>query len=159
MASRFLQGKFTPKYPNKYMGCIDEIYFRSSWELAAFRFVDSTPEITAWSSETLVIPYLKPMTGRMHRYFIDLIIWIKQADGSMKKFLVEIKPHSQTIQPTKRGRKSEKTYIHEVLEYSTNKAKWDATREYCKQNNCFFILWTEKELFPSQQKMKVKKGK
>lgn len=148
MARKYLQGKFTPMNPKKYNGDLNNIVYRSSWELAAFKFCDSTPQIVAWSSEELVIPYRCATDGRMHRYFLDLVIWVRHPDGTKKKFIVEIKPASQLNKPRKTAKKKDETYLHECLTYAKNQSKWAAARKWAADNESDFIIWTEKELVP-----------
>lgn len=150
----YYQGKFKPKNPQKYQGDVDDICYRSSWELATFMWLDSTPGVVKWASETLVVPYIldkqiinetigpdfKP-DGKFHRYYIDLQITF--ANGS--KYLVEIKPHAQTMPPKQRQRKTRK-YMIELLTYVQNQSKWKAAREWAEENGWKFQVWTEKEL-------------
>lgn len=149
MASRYLQGKFQPQFPGKYIGDVKDIVFRSSWELVAFKFCDNTKDIVKWSSETVIIPY-RGVDGLMHRYFMDLAVEVMQADGTMKKFLIEIKPEAK-MHPPKRGTtKRDDVFVREILEYKTNQLKWDAARAFCKKHGMEFIIWTEKDIFPNQ---------
>lgn len=157
MASRYLQGRYTPSYPDKYKGKVNDIVFRSSWELVAFKFVDHEPNIVAWSSEEVIIPY-RGVDGRPHRYFMDLWIVARQADGTFKKFLVEIKPSSKKLPPRKSAGKRDDVFMREVLEYQTNQLKWEAARAYCKSHGMEFIIWTELELIPPLAKFKPAKA-
>ena len=146
MARNYMQGKYTPINESKYMGNARNIVFRSSWERCTFVMCDNTPEIVKWSSETMVIPYISPIDGRQHRYFIDLTILVRNTDGTRSKFLVEVKPYSQTQKPRKTARKAEKTYLNEVGTYVVNQAKWAAARKWCLSNGYSFLIWTEREL-------------
>ncbi len=148
---RYLSGKFNPTNPEKYIGKITDIVFRSSWELDAFKFMDSMPEIVKWSSETIIIPY-RGVDGLMHRYFMDLVVYAQQPDGKLKKFLIEIKPKQKLEPPKKTPAKSPENFRREMLEYLTNQAKWDAARAWCKQNNAEFKIWTEDIILPSKIK-------
>ncbi len=151
MASRYLQGRYTPTNPDKYRGKVNDIVFRSSWELVAFKFVDMEPNIIAWSSEEVIIPY-RGVDGKMHRYFMDLWLATRQADGTIQKFLVEIKPASKKLPPRKTPGKRDDVFLREVIEYQTNQLKWEAAEIYCKKNGWKFIIWTEAQLVPSMQK-------
>lgn len=154
MARNYLQGKYRPINPRKYRGDVTDIVYRSSWELAAFKFCDMTPEILAWNSEDTIVKYISPVDGKAHRYFVDLTIWAKQASGGVGKFLIEIKPYSQTQLPRNSPNKKEENYIKECHTYLVNQAKWKAATEQAKGQGANFVVWTEKQLFPSQQKMK-----
>ena len=65
--SRFAQGKFMPKNPEKYVGNKAPTY-RSSWEFAFMRFCDTNDGIQKWASEAISIPYRCPITGRQTIY-------------------------------------------------------------------------------------------
>ena len=148
MASRYLQGKFSPKNTSKYKGDIKDIVFRSSWERTAFVICDSNPAILEWSSETVIIPYISPLDGKQHRYFTDLWLKVRQHDGTTKCFIIEIKPKSQTRAPRKSKGKSEKTMLTEIKAWTVNSAKWDAARKFCKSKGWEFKIWTEDILVP-----------
>lgn len=159
MAMSFVQGRYNPDNPKKYIGDVNNIVYRSSYERVAFQWIDREPNIVAWSSEERVIPYFSPVDNKMHRYFCDLEIYVKQPSGPPKRFLIEIKPYDQTIKPRKTKTKKDTTFLNEVMTYAVNQAKWKAARAWCQENNADFIIWTEKELFPSQQTRRYKHPK
>ena len=137
---KFKQGKFIPQHPEKYMGDITQILYRSSWEQKFFFWLDNNPNVLKWGSEELKIPYVNPLDNRVHEYYIDISLIVQTALGP-KKFCIEIKPYKQTIQPGKRASKeSIRTFI-------TNMAKWKAAKEYCEKMNIEFKVLTERELF------------
>lgn len=138
--------KFTPKNPQKYKGDSKNIICRSSWEIKFSNWCDSNINVLAWSSEETVIPYISPVDERPHRYFVDFWITVKRRDGSIKKYLVEVKPESQTVPPVK-GKKREKTFLNEVQTWAVNSAKWEAAKKYASQKGCEFIILTERHLF------------
>lgn len=144
----YYQGRYKLRNIEKYKGNPDNVVYRSSWEHKAFVFCDMNPKIIHWSSEETIVPYVSPVDGRVHRYFVDLTIWFVRADGSMGRSLVEIKPYAQTIPPVKKGRKSEERFREEVKTYLVNQAKWDASKVLCQKEGWSFILWTENELLP-----------
>lgn len=139
------RGKFKPQNPQKYKGDVNNIVYRSSWELKAFSWCDKNPSIIKWASEEVVIPYISPIDNRQHRYFIDLYMEVRDVNGKIKRYLVEIKPKKYTEPPAQSARKT-KQYIQEVVQYSVNMAKWNAAREVCKDNNVEFIILTEDHL-------------
>ena len=104
------------------------------------RWLDRHPEVKRWGSEEVVIPYVSPIDNKVHRYFMDFVIFFK--DG--RKMLVEVKPASQTL-PPKKGR-SKKRYIKEGMEYLKNRAKWDAARKWAKKRGYEFRILTEHDL-------------
>jgi hypothetical protein len=136
---------YKPLYPEKYGGDPTNIIMRSSWETMFATWCDKNPSILKWTSEETVIPYRCPTDNRIHRYFVDFNIQIKQRDGSIKRYLVEVKPEKQTVPPVYPGRQT-KRYITESLTYIKNEAKWAAAREYCKDRGWEFKIITEREL-------------
>ena len=142
---RFRQGIFNPTNPKKYVGKKNPIY-RSGWELKFFRWADLNENILAWGSENIIIPYLNPLDGKVHRYFVDNYIVFKDRDGNKNKFIIEIKPSKQTIRPVKTKYKKQKTILYEQKMYIQNTAKWKAANEWAKKKGCKFLLITEKEL-------------
>lgn len=139
---KFYSGKFKPKFPNKYRGDPTKIQYRSSWELQVFVYMDKNPDVVLWNSEEVVIPYVSPIDGRRHRYFVD--IWMKNRKGGV--YLIEIKPYSQSKPPKKRNRVTKK-YLNEVKTWGVNQAKWIAAKAHCEERGWTFKVLTEKELF------------
>jgi hypothetical protein len=82
----------------------------------------------------------------MHRYFVDVVAQIKRKDGLTQKYLIEIKPSKFLLEPKNSPRKSNKTLIYEVTQYSINTAKWDAAQRWCVKNNYTFLIFTEKHI-------------
>ena len=149
--SNYLQGKFKPNNPNKYQGNVNNIVFRSSLELVAFKFCDMNSAIVRWSSEETVIPYISPVDGRAHRYFMDLKVWTrKEGQDELQVTLIEIKPKDQIKQPKKTPTMKESTFNNAMRTWLVNAAKWEATRELCKKNRWKFIIWTEEHLVPGE---------
>jgi hypothetical protein len=141
----YLQGKFSPRNPSKYVGDINSIFYRSSWERRAMVYFDNNENVLQWSSEEIIIPYVSPLDKKIHRYFPDFLIKVKQKEGIIKTFLIEVKPFKQTQQPEV-GKKVTKRYITEIATWGVNDAKWKAAKEYCADRNWEFVLITEKEL-------------
>lgn len=139
------KGKFQPKYPHKYKGNLDNIIWRSTWELQAFKFMDQRPEVLEWRSEEVIVPYFDPSTGRHRRYFPDIVAVILNPDGTTKTVMMEIKPMKETKEP-KVQKKRTKKYITEVTTWATNQAKWKSAEEYCKDRGWQFVLVTEHQL-------------
>lgn len=139
------KGKFHPKNPQKYLGDVTNIIWRSLWEQKVMLYLDKTDAIVAWKSEETVIPYFDPVKQRQRRYFPDFYVKVKTKDGILKEYIWEVKPHKQTIPPTKPG-KVTKRYIHDVLTYGTNEAKFEAATQYCKDRGWEFKVLTEHHL-------------
>lgn len=134
---KYYQGNFRPKNPNKYLGDIKSIYYRSGMELKVFMWCDGNAAIKAWNSEEIVIPYRCPVDNKVHRYFVDLMIMFENG----KKMLIEIKPKRFTIPPP--ATKNKKRFIREYLEYERNLAKWNMAEEFAKKHDIEFAVWTE----------------
>lgn len=140
--------KWKPRNPEKYVGDVNNIIARSSWEVKFMNYCDTHPEVLKYSSEELVIPYISPVDGRPHRYFVDFIMLVKTRTGELKRIAVEIKPLAQTIPPNTQARTSKQRarVINEAMTYSVNQAKWEAARAFCEKRGMSFIVLTEKEL-------------
>ena len=139
------KGRYTPKNPKKYKGDYHNIIYRSSWERKFMVYCDNSDNILEWGSEEIIIPYLSPWDGKLHRYFPDFYIKVKQAKGNIKKFIIEVKPKKQTKPPKPVSRKT-KRWLNEVKTYSINEAKWKYAKEWCENNNMEFKILTEEEL-------------
>ena len=119
--------------------------YKSSLELNALRFCDANPGIVKFSLEPFPIKYIRPDDKQIHRYYIDF--YIEFVCGN--KFLVEVKPFSQTKaprKPRKDTKKAQRNYQKDLKTWAINNAKWDAAKEFCQKNNMKFIFLTEKEL-------------
>ena len=139
------KGRYTPKNPKKYRGDYHNINYRSSWERKFMVYCDNSDNILEWGSEEIIIPYLSPWDGKLHRYFPDFYIKVKQASGNIKKFIIEVKPKKQTKPPKPVSRKT-KRWLNEVKTYSINEAKWKHAKEWCSNNDMEFKILTEEEL-------------
>ena len=137
--------KYTPKNPRKYKGDSTNIVLRSSWETKLAIWADTNSSVVEWGSEEVIVPYISPLDQKTHRYFIDFFLVIRNKEGVMKRYLVEVKPESQTLPPT-RGKKREKTFIAEVETWGVNSAKWRAATHFARTHNAEFIILTEKHL-------------
>ena len=139
------KGRFKPNNPKKYKGDPTNIVYRSSWELKLMFKLDSDPKVISWGSEEIIIPYVSPVDGKVHRYFVDFIVTQINSKGNKETILIEVKPKSQTM-PPKTPAKKTKRYINEVFTWGVNEAKWKAATEYCKDRNWQFNIMTEIEL-------------
>jgi hypothetical protein len=104
-----------------------------------------------WKAETF--NELKPVFATVDElYQLDTLnstlgdyIKVKESNGLTKKYIIEIKPQKQTIEPKVPKRKT-KSYIYEVVEYAKNQAKWKAAEEWCLDRGYEFKVLTENEL-------------
>jgi len=139
------KGKFKPSNPEKYRGNVCNIIYRSLWERKFMIYCDTNEKIIEWQSEEKAIPYRSPLDGKIHRYYPDFLIKVKESDGTIKKYMIEIKPSKQTVPPVKPQRQTKK-YISEVYEYAKNQSKWEAARDWCADRGYEFKIITEHEL-------------
>jgi hypothetical protein len=98
-----------------------EVWYRSSWELAFMKYLDSKDDVVSCDYESVRIPYYGT-DGDKRNYIPDFLIEYRN-----KKELVEIKP-----------------YLRKDSE--VNKRKFKAAREYCKDNNIKFKVISERYL-------------
>lgn len=146
MAKKFpTPRKWSPKYPEKYDGNPSTIITRSSWEVKFANWCDLNSSVVKWSSEETVVPYRCGTDLKIHRYFLDFKIQIINKLGTLKTYLVEIKPASQCAVPVMKG-KNTKRYITESLTYIKNQSKWEAADRFAKDRGWEFIVLTEHEL-------------
>jgi len=108
-------------------------------------WLDKNPSVIEWSSESIVIPYHSPVDGRMHRYFPDFFVKVKDKNNKVRTMIIEIKPDAQTKPPQPRKRIT-KQYINEVTTWGVNEAKWKAAQEYCADRKWEFQILTENDL-------------
>ena len=142
---KYKQGIYRPRHPEKFQGagpCI----FRSSYELRFMKWCDTNTNVLEWTSESIIVPYMRPTDGRIHRYFVDNTVKLKSPDGTIHNYLVEIKPYKETLPPVKTPRKRHNTLIKENYRYVINTAKWEAAKKYADKNGYKFIIITEKDL-------------
>ena len=83
-------GIFRPRNIKKYRGDYRNIIYRSSWEKVFMRYCDKNSNILEWGSEETIIPYRSPLDQRIHRYFPDFYIKVRDNDGKAKKYIIEI---------------------------------------------------------------------
>lgn len=141
---RFKQGIFRPKHPEKFIGKF--AIFRSSYERQFFLKMDNNPNVLEWGSENIIIPYKSPIDNKIHKYYVDAYVVIKEGE-IVNKYLIELKPSSQTKSPKASKRKKKETVIYENMQWAINQAKWDAAKKYAETKGAKFLILTEKDLF------------
>jgi hypothetical protein len=145
MYTKTYKGRFRVVNATKYKGDITNIVYRSLWELKFMKWCDDNISVVEWGSETVIVPYISPIDNKVHRYFVDFYIKIKNKNNAIEKYLIEIKPEKFT-KPPEIPKKKTKRFIDEVFQYGVNDAKWKASFEFCKDRNMKFIILTEKDL-------------
>jgi len=140
-----IKSRYKPSNPQKYQGNPNNIICRSSWERKFCMWADRKDSVVSWASEEINIPYISPKDNRVHRYYPDFLIKVKENNNRIKTYVVEVKPKKQTLPPKKR-KNITKSYIYECQTYAVNQAKWKAASEFCKDNRIEFKIITEDEL-------------
>lgn len=142
----YSQGIYSPLNPQKYKGSYPIIY-RSGLELKSFRYLDKNPNVLTWGSESVIIPYISPADGKMHRYFVDLVATLKDVKNNcIRKLLIEVKPEKQTKPPVESHRKKRTTILYEKYQYAVNMAKWEAARKWASEKGYIFLILNEKHI-------------
>jgi len=147
------QGYYKPLHPEKYVkgkkdSALDKkgIRFMSSWELQTCKFLDMNPNVLRWSSEEIAIPYIKPTTGRIHKYFPDYWVEYKNKAGKTISEIWEVKPDAQTKPPKTTG-KNKKRQLWESINWAINVAKWEAATLFCRKYGLKFRIVREMDIF------------
>ena len=139
------KGKYKPLRPYKYKGNPTKVTYRSLWERKFMQYCDDNINVLEWASEEMFVWYKSPVDNRAHRYFPDFYIKVKENNGAIKKYIIEVKPKRQTKPPAKPKRQT-RGYLREAFEYAKNKAKWKAANEWCLDRGYEFKVLTENEL-------------
>ena len=148
-----ISSRFIPKNPRKYIGDPTKIMSRSTWELVCMKFFDSSSAILQWGSEEVIIPYVSPIDGLIHRYYPDFIVVYTDKNGAIQKEILEIKPKSQSLIEHAKSNRDKAALI-------VNNAKWMAASIFCQQRGMTFRVITELSLFkqPEKKPKMVKKA-
>ena len=160
------QGYYTVQHPEKYIGTLSLVIFRSSLELAFLRWCDFSPSIVKFSSEPIKIPYYDkvskleeckkyglnpndPKNWVIKNYNVDFWILMKKGDIE-EKWLVEVKPSEKLKKPIPLSEnaslKEQKRFNIVAREYLINEAKFAAIKAFVEKNNAKFFIFTEKTL-------------
>ena len=144
--SKYNQGKYRPRNPQKYGGDVSNIVYRSSYELKFMQYCDLTESVNSWKSEEFWIPYRSPLDGKTHRYFPDFFLKYRDKDGKMRNLVVEVKPAKDLKEPQTNPSRRTKSWAYSVKMWAINQAKFEAAKEWCADHNYEFRIFTEKEL-------------
>ena len=142
------KGKYIPINPKKYIGNSSQIIYRSLWERKLMVYCDRNDNIIEWGSEEVIVPYRSPWDGKMHRYFPDFYMKVKQTNGKHKKFIIEVKPKAQCKEPNKTPKRKTRKWYKEVQTWGINQAKWKSATDYCENRGMEFKILTEDHLNP-----------
>lgn len=137
--SKWAQGVYQIINAKKYVGNGTPRY-RSGWEHSFMRFCDTNDNILQWASESIRIPYLHPLTGKMTSYVPDFLITYRTRDNTVRAELIEIKPKGQS-------RIMEGQNSRDRAVVAVNMAKWDAATKWCRKQGLTFRVLTEDDMF------------
>jgi len=139
------KGRYKPKNITKYIGDHTKVIYRSLWERKFMVYCDTTDSVLEWGSEEVVIPYLSPIDGKWHRYYVDFLVRVKTHKNIIETKLIEIKPKKQCV-PPKIPEKKTRRFITEVKRWGVNSAKWKYASEFAKQKGWQFVILNEDHL-------------
>lgn len=137
--SKYAQGKYTIKNPEKYIGKRSPTY-RSSWEMTFCAFCDNNPAIINWASEAIQIPYFNPVSRKNTIYVPDFLIVYEDRNQRKHTELVEIKPSKEVTMESAKS-------LRDKYMVAINMAKWAAADAWCRANNMRFRVVTEFDIF------------
>jgi hypothetical protein len=138
--SKYAQGQFQIKNPEKYVGLKTPTY-RSSWEFVFMQFLDNNPSVVQWASEAIRINYRNPLTGKNTIYVPDFLMVYVDAAGHQHAEVIEVKPTKETsLQEAGKSPRAQAAAI-------VNMAKWEAARSWCRSQGLTFRVITEQEIF------------
>lgn len=139
------QGYYKIQNVHKYLGNPSEIVYRSSWEYKFMLWCDLNPGVLKWCSEMYRIQYVD-FKGKPRTYIPDFYIET-QGDGIVNRYLVEIKPEQETVEPQiPKGTISKnrlKSIEYQCAVWVKNKHKWAFATEWCKARDIEFKIVTE----------------
>lgn len=163
----YLHEEYKLKFPEKYIGDLRLIIYRSNLELAFCKWCDSSPSIIKWSSEPTKVPYydrvskleeykkynLNPNDSKnwvIRNYNLDFYIEIKKPDDTIEKWYVEVKPseklHKPIPPPISASLKEQRQFNVKAKEYLINEAKFVAAKAFAEKKNAKFFIFTEETI-------------
>ena len=142
---KWAQGFYTPKNAQKYIGKRTPRY-RSGWELTFMTFCDTNSNVLYWASESMIVPYQHPFTGKPTNYIPDFFVVYENKFGKKIAEVVEIKPKKQSLIESKVASAKDRMVV------AINHAKWRAANAYCKAQGFAFRVITEDDLFYNGRK-------
>lgn len=139
MSRSYVQGKYTPVNPEKYVGTYP-IVFRSSWEHKVMVLFDSNPNFMSWASEPIKIPYKNPFTGKYTVYVPDFVVTYVDAKGNQKAEIIEVKPAKETFLEQAKSPRAKAAV-------ALNTFKWQAAQAFARSHGMTFRVMNEGNIF------------
>lgn len=135
--SRYEQGTINPDSCKKLFESQKNlpIIYRSSLEKKYVYWCEANPDVIKWGSECVKIRYFNKWDKKYHTYNLDFAL----LDKNNNKYLIEIKPYSQTIKPKCAFQRN-----YQWQQYITNTCKWNAAMAFCNDNGLIFKIITDK---------------
>ena len=133
--SKYEEGYYKVVNPEKYIGDLNKVIYRSSYELTFYRnHLDLCDDVKYWSVEPpqLQISYYNPVKKRWARYFPDAFC-LKTINGEDVKCIIEIKPKSKLNKPKMpkdNDLKKMQSYQKKLMEYRQIEAKKTAAVKF-----------------------------
>lgn len=137
--SKYAQGKYQIKNPEKYVGRKQPTY-RSSWEFTFCAFCDNNPAVIQWASEPFMIPYRNPLTGKNTIYVPDFMMIYMDKNQQKHAEVVEIKPLKETSMESAKS-------VRDKAAVALNIAKWTAAKAFCAAHGLTFRIVTEHDIY------------
>jgi hypothetical protein len=162
--SSYKSGNFIPMNKHKVLKLNKEggVYFRSSWENRIMIWLDNNESIKMWGAECLKIPYQMThfksgdLEIRDHNYYPDFYYEMLNQDGSIKRVVVEVKPHKEyqmvldlnegKLNVPQNGLKKLKSFEYDLKMAQRNRDKWETMIKWCNKKGYEFIIITEHHL-------------
>lgn len=154
MQARYTHGYHHLTNPSKYLGNPCKIRYKSHLERGFMKGLDDNPDVVEWGYEYHKIKY--QYNSETRTYLPDIYVVFNTARG-LKKYMIEIKPHKDTVSPKT---ECDNDIIRKPIRtdrYNENQAKWNAARLFCLENSLEFLLITERDIFKKARLENVEK--
>lgn len=142
--AKFANGLYYPNNTAKYIGKVLPRY-RSSWEKRVMIYLDENPNVIAWGSELIKIPYKNPLTGKIANYIPDLMVKYQDKAGNQRVECIEIKPLKETLLEFAKSK-------NDQIALTVNHSKWQQAQRYCQEKGISFRILTERDIFGVSRK-------
>lgn len=161
LKSKHREGYYSVLNKDKYLGDLNKVIFRSSYEETLFKELDLDPAVLYWVAEPpeLKIRYWNPVKLRWAFYFPD-VMCVKRHGDRQVKCLIEIKPKSKLklpVRPKTNDQKKLASFQKKMADYMVIDAKRKSAVEFCKQKGMLYVFITEDTVKPKRATAPVRK--
>jgi len=149
-SEKYNYGYFIPKNPQKYIGDVENILYRSSWEFYVLRIFDQNERVLEYCAEPFAIKYQNPFNQKWRNYYIDAYAKILNVNNVIIEWIFEIKPNKYTKPPKKPKNptvQANRNYNYHARQYIINCKKFEAAKQYAASRGMKFGIITETFLF------------